>query len=216
MDAVTGIKNLSFDLDKKLMHVEGFAAPSAIIEALEKCGRDGIIRGTGKPNSAAVSILEQFNKQQNESIVKGLARIVSVDDKKTFFDININGVEKPGLYYASVRSCGDVTAGVNSTGDILYEFENPIECSKPSDIGPNLYSGTAFVSAPLQIWELIGRSFVVTSNKNQTNLTDDDISIYGVVARSAGVWQNEKQVCACSGKTLWQERKDALLHNIRF
>lgn len=213
---VKGIEDLVFDVDKKLMKVKGVAAPSAIISALRDCGRDGVIRGTGNPNSAAVSILEHFQKLTNKSLVKGLARIVNVHDNRTLFDINVNGVEKPGLYYASIRSSGDISEGAKNTGEILYEFKEPIDCTRPSDLGPNLYSGARFVSAPVQILDIVGRSFVITSNANQNIADDKDISICGVIARSAGIWENEKEVCACSGKTIWQERKEAIMHNIKF
>lgn len=215
---VDGIKSVSFDLNDKLMNVKGHAAPSAIINALQECGRESIIRGTGKPNSAAVSILEEHDSSNASGVnpVLGLARIVEVADKKTFFDININGVKKPGLYYASVRSSGDLTDGVKSSGDALYKLDTPIDCSKPSDSIPNTYSGNAFILAPYHVWEILGRSFVVTSNPEHKVTGADDISVGGVIARSAGAWENTKQVCACSGKTLWQERKDAIQHNIRF
>ncbi|KAJ2846786.1 copper chaperone [Coemansia brasiliensis] len=29
----------------------------------------------------------------------------------------------------------------------------------------------------------------------------------GVIARSAGLFENDKQVCACSGNTLWTEAR---------
>ena len=31
----------------------------------------------------------------------------------------------------------------------------------------------------------------------------------GIIARSAGLFQNTKTVCACTGKTLWEERLEA-------
>lgn len=213
---VNGIKNVTFDIKDNLMNVEGHAAPSAIINALKNCGRDGIIRGTGKPNSAAVSILGQYTTGPFENTVKGLVRIVEAAQKKTFFDINLNGVEKPGLYYASVRASGDLSEGVKSTGDPIYKFDQPIDCTSPSDSIPNSFSGSSFVSAPVHVWELIGRSFVVTTDPEHNVNKDNDISFGGVIARSAGIWENDKEVCACSGKTLWQERKDAIQHNIRF
>jgi copper chaperone for superoxide dismutase len=37
---------------------------------------------------------------------------------------------------------------------------------------------------------------------------NDEDTLVGVIARSAGVWDNDKTVCSCSGKTLWEERKD--------
>ena len=30
----------------------------------------------------------------------------------------------------------------------------------------------------------------------------------GIIARSAGLFENEKRVCACTGKTLWEEREE--------
>ncbi|CDO96560.1 unnamed protein product [Kluyveromyces dobzhanskii CBS 2104] len=216
LDTVDGIKNVTFNINDNLMNVEGHAAPSAIITALKNCGRDSIIRGTGKPNSAAVSILGQYSDGAHEDSVKGLVRVVEVAEKKTFFDINLNGIAKPGLYYASVRATGDLTEGLKSTGDPIYKFNEPINCSSPSDSVAGSFSGSAFVSAPLHVWELIGRSFVVTSNREHTVTNDSDISVGGILARSAGIWENDKEVCACSGKTLWQERKDAIQHNIRF
>ena len=31
----------------------------------------------------------------------------------------------------------------------------------------------------------------------------------GIIARSAGVFENTKTICACSGRTLWQESEAA-------
>lgn len=204
---------LQFDVAKQMMSVKGCVAPSVIISTLQKCGRDAIIRGTGKPNSAAVSILETFETiSKNDTPVRGLARIVSVSDTKTLFDITLNGVPHPGKFYASVRACGDISKGPESTGNLYYKFPEPIECNSPSDLGKDLYSGQAFLSAPLRVWDLIGRSFHVTWDPNHR--TGHGYEMCGVIARSAGVWENDKQVCACSGKTVWQERKDALDRNI--
>ncbi len=41
-------------------------------------------------------------------------------------------------------------------------------------------------------------------------LKNDEDTVAGVIARSAGVWENDKTVCSCTGKTLWEERKDEL------
>lgn len=38
--------------------------------------------------------------------------------------------------------------------------------------------------------------------------------VVGVVARSAGVWENAKVVCACSGKTVWEEREEMMSKGI--
>lgn len=95
----------------------------------------------------------------------------------------------------------------------FYKFAEPIECSAPSDLGKGLYTGQAFLCAPLRVWELVGRSFMITSDP--LHRPGKGYEICGVLARSAGVWENDKQVCACSGKSVWQERKDALDKNIQ-
>ncbi|SCV03700.1 LAME_0H12530g1_1 [Lachancea meyersii CBS 8951] len=204
---------LDFHVPEKLVAVSGAVAPSVIISRLQECGRDAIIRGTGKADSAAVSILETFGPiDANDTPVRGLARIVSIGSTKTWFDITLNGLHQPGNYYASIRKSGDISNGAKSAGASFYEFPVPIKCNSKSDLGDNLYSGQAFLSTPFQIWELVGRSFMVTTDSNHEPGTSTEIC--GVIARSAGVWQNDKQVCACSGKTVWQERQDALKRNI--
>ena len=31
----------------------------------------------------------------------------------------------------------------------------------------------------------------------------------GIIARSAGLFENTKRLCTCSGSTIWQERQEA-------
>lgn len=217
LKGIPGIENMKFDVEQQMLSINGNVAPSSIITSLQNCGRDAILRGAGKPNSSAVAILEthQYVDRTKDTPVRGLARIVEVGKGKTFFDITINGVPKAGNYYASIHENGDISEGALSTGPIWHKFVEPIECNKISDLDPKLYSGQAFLKAPLNVWELIGRSFVITTNQEHKVNVNGDYDICGVLARSAGVWENDKQVCACSGKTVWQERKDAIKNNIK-
>lgn len=43
---------------------------------------------------------------------------------------------------------------------------------------------------------------------NEAFEAEDADTLVGVVARSAGVWENDKTVCSCSGKTVWEEREE--------
>ncbi|EJS42451.1 ccs1p [Saccharomyces arboricola H-6] len=219
---VPGIDSLNFDIDQQIMSVESSVAPSTIINALQRCGKDAIIRGAGEPNSSAVAILETFQKytvdKKKDTAVRGLARIVQVGEHKTLFDITVNGVPEAGKYHASIHEKGDISKGVKSTGKVWHKFDEPIECFEQSDLGENLYSGKTFLSAPLPTWQLIGRSFIISKALNHPENESSSIKDYsfvGVIARSAGVWENNKQVCACTGKTVWEERKDALANNIK-
>ena len=67
------------------------------------------------------------------------------------------------------------------------------------------------------MWEVIGRGLVVApeqGGEGEEKLEWEGKGegrgkgevVVGVVARSAGVWDNEKTVCSCSGKTVWEER----------
>lgn len=50
------------------------------------------------------------------------------------------------------------------------------------------------------VGEIIGRGMLVAPGEGEG-------VVVGVVARSAGVWENEKKVvCSCSGMTVWEER----------
>lgn len=203
--------------------MKGSTAPSKIVEAIQSTGRDAIIRGTGKPNSAAVSILESFAPTDKPAPVKGLARFVAIDSKHVLIDLTMSGVDK-GTYYPTIRASGNLTEGAISTGKALYTLP-PIE-AKDKDTQSSLsscgccscggdkkdtkssccaYKASEFVKLALNISDVIGRSFVISKDANKT-FPD---SLCGVIARSAGAWENDKYVCSCTGKTIWQERVDA-------
>ncbi|KAH3899847.1 related to Superoxide dismutase 1 copper chaperone [Saccharomycodes ludwigii] len=158
----------------------------------------------------------------NENSVKGLVRMVSLDTSNntsnTYFDITVNGVDRPGLYYSSIHANGDISNGCLSTGPILHKLDHPIKVVTPINVSNDkkLYKGSAFFGVPnMNVGDLIGRSFVITNNPNhEIGKSGDSVNICGVIARSAGIWENDKQVCACSGKTIWEERKDAIKKNI--
>ncbi len=57
-----------------------------------------------------------------------------------------------------------------------------------------------------RVWEMVGRGVVVERLGEGSGRGNG--LVVGVVARSAGVWENEKVVCACSGKTVWEEREE--------
>lgn len=49
--------------------------------------------------------------------------------------------------------------------------------------------------------EIIGRGMLVVQGEGEGE------GVVGVLARSAGVWENERKVvCSCSGMTVWEER----------
>ncbi|KAF1842450.1 superoxide dismutase copper chaperone-like protein [Cucurbitaria berberidis CBS 394.84] len=208
---LSGINKITANLEHQLVSVEGTVAPSAIVEAIQATGRDAILRGSGKSESAAVCILES-HASHVENKVRGLARMVEVAPGITVVDLSIRGLS-PGTYHATVRESGDISEGPESTGGI-WEALTAKKESKPSrgifgtvEVGKG-GDGAVFLDKPIQIWEMIGRSIVVAREQDGKFDKNDPDTLVGVIARSAGVWDNDKTVCSCSGKTVWQEREE--------
>jgi copper chaperone for superoxide dismutase len=162
---------------------------------------------------SAVCILETHSTAVSDK-VRGLARMVQVAPNLTLIDLTIRGLA-PGSYWASIRETGDISNGAVSTGGI-WSGASKEDVVRPKGVLGTVQVGkdgvgSVFIDKPIQIWEMIGRGMVVSKRvqdgKGKFDGNDDD-TLVGVIARSAGVWDNDKTVCSCSGKTLWEERKD--------
>jgi len=220
-----GIHKVEANLKDQLVFIEGIAAPSSIVAAIQSTGRDAILRGSGASNSAAVCILETHSNTVTDK-VRGLARMVQVSPTMTIIDLTIRGLS-PGTYHASLRETGDISRGAASTGNVWSDLlasssegrQSPSLSMKKGVLGTIEVNkagvGTAFMDRPLQIWEMIGRSMVLSKQapreeggQKEKFETEDPDTLVGVIARSAGVWDNDKTVCSCSGKTVWEEREE--------
>ncbi|KAI1487204.1 Cu,Zn superoxide dismutase-like protein [Biscogniauxia mediterranea] len=236
--SLEGITKVDANLKDQLVAVEGTAAPSAIVSAIEATGRDAILRGSGASNSAAVCILETYHHsdQGGEALVpssapeastngsgvkdrevRGLARMVQVSPTTTLVDLTVRGVA-PGVYNATIREYGDLKFGASSTGPVWTGDSSGSSSSSSTtqprgvlgkvEIGKD-GRGAVFLDHPFQVWEVIGHAMVVSrQEEGQEELKNDENTVVGVIARSAGMWDNDKTVCSCTGKTLWEERKD--------
>lgn len=132
----------------------------------------------------------------------------------TIIDLTIRGLS-PGSYYATVRESGDISSGAELTGGIWDMARAKKEGSPAAAKGvfgtvevSKSGIGSVFLDKPIQIWEMIGRSIVVSRQQDGKFSKEDPDTLVGVIARSAGVWDNDKTVCSCSGKTVWEERKE--------
>ncbi|RCI07632.1 hypothetical protein L249_1611 [Ophiocordyceps polyrhachis-furcata BCC 54312] len=203
-----GITEVRGNLRDQLISVQGSAAPSAIVEAIRATGRDAILRGSGASDSAAVSILETFAGRSGDQdrfpdrAVRGLARMVQISPERTLVDLTVRGLA-PGKYRATIREYGDLKDGASSTGPLWSK--GALGVLEVSEDG----RGSAFLDPPFHIWEVIGHAMVLTKQDESTQpLQNDEDTVVGVIARSAGAWDNDKTVCSCTGKTLWDERED--------
>ncbi|EEH20655.2 hypothetical protein PABG_02886 [Paracoccidioides brasiliensis Pb03] len=187
--ALDGIKSVQGNLKDQILLVEGTAAPSAIVSAIQNTGRDAILRGCGASNKTHASTVK--------TSIRGLARMVQVAPKLTLVDLTINGLD-PGNYWATVREKGDISQGAASTGNIWESLKQNLEGSESSrgvfgqvEVDSN-GKGNVFLDRPVAVWELIGRSMVVSASKEGPFRKEDPNTLVGVIARSAGIWDNDK------------------------
>jgi copper chaperone for superoxide dismutase len=145
--------------------------------------------------------------------VRGLVRMVQVAPDLTLVDLSIRGLS-PGTYHATIRQKGDISAGPESTGGV---WEAALKAKEEGPAARGVLGtvqvgksglGTVFLDKPIQIWEMIGRSIVVAKQQDGKFDKNDPDTLVGVIARSAGLWDNDKTVCSCTGKTVWEERKE--------
>lgn len=110
---------------------------------------------------------------------------------------------------ASIRQTGDISKGVRSMGDVFTGLEG----DRKGELGTlevDAHGRAALVGeVDWRVWEMVGRGIMVRKigGGKETGADAEDV-VMGVVARSAGVWENEKVVCGCSGKTVWEEREE--------
>ena len=68
-------------------------------------------------------------------------------------------------------------------------------------------SSFRLIDKQLKVWDIIGRSFCVYEKNDDGNEANCGKKIAcGIIARSAGLFENMKKICLCSGRTLWEER----------
>jgi copper chaperone for superoxide dismutase len=138
--------------------------------------------------------------------------MVQVAPSLTIMDLSIRGLS-PGQYHASIREAGDISQGPESTGGIWEAAKaKEVKITSRGVLGTLEVSksgiASVFLDKPIEVWELIGRSIVVSKLQEGKFQKGDPDTLVGVIARSAGVWDNDKTVCSCSGKTVWEERKE--------
>ncbi|KAF6233745.1 hypothetical protein HO173_007957 [Letharia columbiana] len=210
LSKLPGVQETDFSLPKQLLTTTSTTPPSAIISTIQDTGRAAILRGSGKANSAAVCILETPPPPTPPSVpeaspVRGLARLIELSDRITLLDMTLTSLPK-GSYKASIRQSGDISNVPGSMGGVFTGLEG----DKTGDLGKlevdETGRGSLVGEVDWRVWEMVGRGVVV--ERLGVEKQGGNGLVVGVVARSAGVWENEKVVCGCSGKTVWEEREE--------
>lgn len=228
------------DSGEDVLIIESNISPYNLITKLQSIGKDAVLRGTSsslkqtQDLGACVSILESISPSENISNLRENATATSIINSETVLGIRsiesirgiiraieMNGSNKdpnsknPLWIDAALTRLPDLNAVYNVN---LHKFGN---LQSYDTLGPifksikvNLLNGGAFMSLnderdhkenkAVSLIDLVGRGVSICDEKNETCYA------IGLWARSSGLWGNSKKVCACSGKTVWEERKDAL------
>lgn len=143
-----------------------------------------------------------MNEEEHSQKVFGIARMVQIAPKSILLDLTVRlppGMQAPLNVYVS--RAGNLINPPTTTGAAFV----PLGTITPDKDG----YGDLFREVDGELWEWIGRGCVVNDAANDAKGVGEAGSIFaGVIARSAGLWGNDKTVCACSGKTMWEEGRD--------
>ncbi|KAI8594322.1 superoxide dismutase, partial [Dissophora ornata] len=216
------------------------APPSSIARLLKNTGKTVIVRGSGVAqgvhSGAAVCILDINHDDPSYTVLPssqkpyGLVRFLQVNPETCVVDVTVQNLT-PGPHGIHIHELGDTSGGASTTGG-HYNPTNVAhgdhETGHVGDLGnivvdENGWGDLVMESKRIKVWDIIGRSMVVTekaddlnrgSNSNNSNSTtskEDGGSgkgiICGIIARSAGVFENAKKICDCTGTTLWEEAR---------
>ncbi|XP_058462909.1 copper chaperone for superoxide dismutase isoform X2 [Malaya genurostris] len=189
--ALEDVGQVEIDVEKGSVLVETTLPWIEIQKKIEATGRRAVLSGFG--GQSAVSIIDHGN---NSTGVRGVVRFCALSQHGSVVDGVIDGLEQNKPYKLNVHECGDISNGCDSVGDIYNS----------SDISSD-ESGRAtirFTIQHLNVWDVIGRSVVVAESDIDKKLA------CGIIARSAGIFENYKRICACDGVTIWDERDKPL------
>ncbi len=115
-----------------------------------------------------------------------------------------------------MRKTGDISAGSASLGPVYNGNDTPAAAAgkRQGELGlievDDKGRGNLVGEVGWRVWELVGRGMCVRreASGGDAGAAGEESEVVGVIARSAGVWENEKVVCGCSGKTVWEEREE--------
>ncbi|XP_032676384.1 copper chaperone for superoxide dismutase [Odontomachus brunneus] len=226
-----GIQNIDISLEHGTVVVETNLPYSVIQERIEKTGRQAVLKGYGDELSA-VSMLGGNSGYSIDNLVKGVIRFAQTP-KGCVIDGTVDGLA-PGTHGIHIHECGDISKGCDSVGEhynpnnsLHGDPENKLSERHAGDLGNILADSTGRatfrkIDKFLEIPDIIGRSLVITENsddlgkgnnpESKINGNSGNRLACGIIARSSGLFQNTKKICACDGLTIWDERDQALAH----
>ena len=224
-----GITNYKIDIGNQKVVVVTDKPSDAIKNAVETTGKLAVLVGSGNMGAAVAMVGKEGD--YFSAGPKGVIRLTQVDAERCVIEGTIDGLA-PGEHGLAIHETGDTSMGCASLGGHYNprgtRHGSPVneqEDRHVGDLGNVVASldGRAkfrLVDPLVKVWDVIGRSVVVASGADDLGVGGAVASLVtgncgegvacGVIARSAGLGQNVKKICACDGVTIWDERNRPL------
>ena len=132
----------------------------------------------------------------------GVIRLTQLFNNQCFVDAVIDNLsdKSQSPFSVSINEYGDLSGqNLEKVGQPKIRLIDNLPAQAKSTRFNRLVDGC-------DLSDCIGRSVVVNSRDRKPLAA-------GIVARASPVSGNTKRICVCSGKTLWQERKENLTNN---
>jgi len=225
-----GINEYTIDIANQKVVVVTNKTSDVIKNAVESTGKLAVLVGSGI-KGAAVAMLGKEGDYFSSG-PKGVVRFTQVDSDKCVIEGTIDGLS-PGEHGLAIHETGDTSLGCASLGGHYNprgtRHGSPVSDEDNRHVGDlgNVVADTEgrakfrLVDPLVKVWDVIGRSVVVSSGADDLGVGPSLASLdtgncgeglaCGVIARSAGLGQNDKKICACDGVTIWEERNKPLV-----
>ncbi|XP_070622488.1 copper chaperone for superoxide dismutase [Erythrolamprus reginae] len=219
-----GLRIVDIQLASQTVLVETSLATEEVQKLLETTGRKAVLKGMGGSvpgllGTAAVAIVS------GRGLIQGVVRFLQVSPAKCLVEGTVDGLQ-PGLHGLHVHEFGDLSRSCDSCGDHFNPKGEPHGGPQDlhrhaGDLGNILATADRRASfrmedPQLKVDDIIGRSLVIDEGEDDLGHGNHPLSkisgnsgervACGIIARSAGLFQNPKKICTCSGVTLWEER----------
>lgn len=165
----------------------------------EKTSIKTVVKGLGEQITVVSELRPSVWKSDILHGVVGVVRMAQLTGNDCIVDGVIEGVDSNDRTSLNVNSFGDLSGDdYENVGPVLIPLKDDLNVTAHGRLGKSSFR---FTVPECDVQSLIGCSMTVTSK------LWDKVLAAGIVARSSPVGLNSvKKVCACSGKTLWDER----------
>uniref|UniRef100_A0A6B2LGM9 Superoxide dismutase copper chaperone n=1 Tax=Arcella intermedia TaxID=1963864 RepID=A0A6B2LGM9_9EUKA len=215
-----GVVEVQVDVPAQRVIVDGTLSSHLLVEKLGEAGRQAVIYGRSATNSGNLgAAVCQFTGPK----IFGVVFFIQVSENTCVIETTLDGLPG-GKHGYVIHMFGDLSQDYGRLGPHYNPLGKPhgnaangnSECHA-GDLG-NLVVGEdgkvvdRKTSHLIQVPMIIGRSIGIYEEEDHLTCGGDDdgglktLLAAAVIARSAGVLENQKRVCLCDGTTLWENK----------